>query len=44
MLTPNGVGFSTYIAKQPEHHKKVSFAYEHNKFIERYGFDIVMRD
>ncbi len=30
-----------YIAKQPEHHKKVSCADEYNKFIERFGFDIV---
>jgi len=32
-----------YIAKQAEHHQKVSFAEEYNKFIERYGFDIVKR-
>jgi putative transposase len=32
-----------YIAKQPEHHKKITFADEYNKFIERYGFEIVMR-
>jgi REP element-mobilizing transposase RayT len=30
-----------YIAKQPEHHKKVLSAEEYNKFIERFGFDIV---
>ena len=30
-----------YIAKQPEHHKKVSCADEYNKFIGRFGFDIV---
>ncbi len=30
-----------YIAKQPEHHKVVSFAKEYDKFIERYGFNIV---
>lgn len=33
-----------YIAKQPVHHKKVSFADEYDKFIERFGFDIVMMD
>jgi len=33
-----------YIAKQPEHHQKVSFADEYNKFIERYGFNVVMRN
>jgi REP element-mobilizing transposase RayT len=32
-----------YIAKQEEHHKKTTFAMEYNKFIERYGFDIVHR-
>jgi len=31
-----------YIAKQAEHHKNVSFSREYDKFIERYGFDIVM--
>ena len=30
-----------YIAKQPEHHKKVSWADEYNQFIDRYGFEIV---
>jgi REP element-mobilizing transposase RayT len=29
------------IAKQPEHHKKVSWADEYNKFIKRFGFEIV---
>ena len=32
-----------YIAKQPDHHKTVSFADEYDKFIERYGFEIVKR-
>jgi len=32
-----------YIAKQPEHHKKILFEYEYNKIIERYGFDAVVR-
>ena len=32
-----------YIAKQAEHHQRVSFAAEYNKFIERYGIDIVKR-
>jgi REP element-mobilizing transposase RayT len=32
-----------YIAKQPEHHKKVSFDDEYNKFIERYGIEIVRK-
>ncbi len=30
-----------YIANQEEHHKKYTFQQEYNKFIERYGFDIV---
>ncbi len=30
-----------YIANQPEHHKKVTFATEYEKFIERFGFDII---
>ncbi len=30
-----------YIAKQEEHHKKTTFRQENNKFIKRYGFDIV---
>jgi len=29
-----------YISTQEEHHKKVTFSQEYNKFIERYGFDI----
>jgi REP element-mobilizing transposase RayT len=33
-----------YIAKQPEHHKIVTFATEYDKFIERYGFNIIKRD
>jgi len=33
-----------YIANQEKHHKKTSFAQEHDKFIERYGFDIVKKD
>jgi putative transposase len=32
-----------YIAKQLEHHKTVSFANEYDKFIERYGIDIIKR-
>ncbi len=30
-----------YIANQEEHHKKYTFQQEYDKFIERYGFDIV---
>ena len=30
-----------YIANQEEHHKKITFQQEYDKFIERYGFDIV---
>ncbi|PIV63016.1 MAG: transposase [Bacteroidetes bacterium CG02_land_8_20_14_3_00_31_25] len=30
-----------YIANQGEHHKKITFQQEYDKFIERYGFDIV---
>lgn len=30
-----------YIANQEEHHKKVTFQEEYDKFIERYGFGIV---
>lgn len=30
-----------YIANQEEHHKKNTFQYEYDKFIEHYGFDIV---
>lgn len=33
-----------YIAKQVEHHQKVSFDDEYKKFIARYGFNIVKRD
>jgi len=32
-----------YIANQVEHHKKISFAMEYEKFIERYGFNIVKK-
>ncbi|MCX6230630.1 MAG: IS200/IS605 family transposase [Bacteroidetes bacterium] len=30
-----------YLATQEEHHKKQTFQQEYNKFIERYGFEIV---
>ena len=30
-----------YIARQEDHHKKVSFSQEYDKFISRYGFSIV---
>lgn len=30
-----------YIAHQEEHHKKISFLQEYEKFIKRYGFDII---
>jgi putative transposase len=30
-----------YIAKQEEHHKKYTFQQEYDKFIERYGFEII---
>ncbi len=30
-----------YIANQEEHHKKYTFQQEYDKFVERYGFDIV---
>ncbi len=33
-----------YIATQEEHHKKVTFNQEYNKFIKRYGFDIKRKD
>lgn len=29
-----------YIAKQEEHHKKITFQQEYENFIKRYGFDI----
>ena len=32
-----------YIAQQAEHHKKVSFSQEYDKFIKRYGFEIVKK-
>ncbi len=32
-----------YIANQEEHHKKISFTQEYDKFIERYGFDIIKK-
>jgi REP element-mobilizing transposase RayT len=33
-----------YIANQEEHHKKVTFQQEYEKFIRRYGFDIKRND
>lgn len=30
-----------YIANQQEHHKKITFQQEYEKFIERYGFEII---
>lgn len=30
-----------YISEQAEHHKKITYEQEYNKFIERYGFKIV---
>lgn len=33
-----------YIANQEEHHSHVSFADEYNKFIERFGFDIIKKN
>lgn len=33
-----------YIAMQEEHHKKVTFNQEYDKFIKRYGFDIKRKD
>ena len=33
-----------YIANQENHHKKISFSEEYDKFIERYGFDIIKKD
>ncbi|WP_430810992.1 MULTISPECIES: IS200/IS605 family transposase [unclassified Carboxylicivirga] len=32
-----------YIAKQEEHHKKQTFTQEYEKFIERYGFNIIKK-
>jgi len=32
-----------YIANQEEHHKKITFSQEYDKFIKRYGFDIVRK-
>mgnify|MGYP001497537263 CR=1 FL=1 len=32
-----------YIAKQEEHHAKISFAQEYDSFIKEYGFEIVKR-
>jgi REP element-mobilizing transposase RayT len=32
-----------YIAEQEEHHKGTTFAQEYDKFIKRYGFDIVKK-
>ena len=33
-----------YIANQENHHSKTTFAREYDKFIERYGFDIIRKD
>ena len=33
-----------YIAAQEEHHKKITFNQEYDKFIKRYGFDIKRKD
>ena len=33
-----------YIANQEEHHKKVTFKDEYDKFIKRYGFDIIKNE
>jgi len=33
-----------YIKNQENHHSKITFAQEYDKFIERYGFDIVKKD
>jgi REP element-mobilizing transposase RayT len=33
-----------YIANQENHHKRISFAQEHDKFIERFGFGIKKND
>jgi len=30
-----------YIANQAEHHKKITFQQEYDKFIERYGFVLI---
>ncbi len=32
-----------YIARQEEHHKGLTFEQEYNKFIKRYGFDIIRK-
>lgn len=32
-----------YIADQEDHHSKMTFAQEYDKFIKRYGFDIVKK-
>jgi putative transposase len=32
-----------YIATQEEHHKKITFNQEYDKFIKRYGFDIKLK-
>ncbi len=45
-----GVGFEQleavrkYIAQQEEHHKKMTSEEEFNKFLKRYGFDILRKD
>ncbi len=33
-----------YIATQEEHHKKMTSKDEFNKFLKRYGFDILRKD
>jgi REP element-mobilizing transposase RayT len=33
-----------YIKNQENHHSKITFTQEYDKFIERYGFDIVKKD
>ncbi len=33
-----------YIANQETHHKKISFQEEYQKFIKRYGFDVLGKD
>jgi len=32
-----------YIAKQEDHHSTITFKHEYDKFIKRYGFDIVKK-
>ena len=33
----------SYIEKQPEHHRKISFEDEYQNFIEKYGFGIIKK-